>query len=351
VIPDIGVTETADHRGYLSVRDAEILDALVRRVDHQKEGTAASIAILEGDRMTVLAHGKPTVQADERRLAETIFQIASLTKIFTALLFADAAKRGEVGLHDRLEQYLRAPTATFEGRPITLLDLATHTSGLPLRPHSRIDRSQDNPYAGYTEADLYADLGAVRLSRPPGSMFDYSNFGYGLLGEALCRRTGQSFRELLSLRILDPLRMTDTALDLSRSMRSRLVQGYDIDFKPARPWTFGVLAPAGALFSSLTDLGKFLRLFLGSSQVLAASARSMLDTDRIGDDADTRMAIGWRKVTATRTPTFWSSGNAGGVRSFMGCCPDRGLGAIAYINKTSEIGIDDIGLKILRSWQ
>lgn len=71
----------------------------------------------------------------------------------------------------------------------------------------------------------------------------------------------------------------------------------------------------------------------------------------IGDDADTRMAIGWRKVTATRTPTFWSSGNAGGVRSFMGCCPDRGLGVIAYINKASEIGIDDIGPKILRSWQ
>jgi serine-type D-Ala-D-Ala carboxypeptidase/endopeptidase len=254
-----------------------------------------------------------------------------------------------VGLHDRLEQYLEVPTPTFEGQPITLLDLATHTSGIPLRPQSRVDRSQDNPYAGYTEADLYADLGTVRLSRPPGSTFEYSNFGYGLLGEALCRRTGQSFRELLSSRILEPLQMTDTALDLSPSMRSRVVQGYDIDFQPARPWEFGVLAPAGALFSNLTDLGKFLRLFLSSTLVLATSARSMFDTDRIGDDADTRMAIGWRKISAARTPTFWSSGNAGGVRSFMGCCPDRGLGVIAFINKTSDIGVNDIGLKILDS--
>jgi serine-type D-Ala-D-Ala carboxypeptidase/endopeptidase len=234
------------------VTDPEILSTLARRVDELKEATGIAVAIVSNGGTSILAHGTTSLEARERLTAASIFQTASLTKIFTALLFADAVRRGEVGLGDPLDLYAPCSSPTFEGQPITLLDLATHASSLPLRPRSRVDRSQDNPYEGYTEVDLYADLEAVRLSSPPGSTFQYSNFGYGLLGHALSQRTGRTFPELLRVRILDALDMTDTFVDLDRSVSGRLVQGYDADFNPVQPWTFGELAPAGAMFCTLT---------------------------------------------------------------------------------------------------
>lgn len=178
----------------------------------------------------------------------SVFQIASLTKIFTALLLADCVQRGEVNLVDPLSMYIAVPPATFDGNEITLLDLATHTSGLPLRPSSRTGLSQDNPYAGYTESDLCADLGRVRLTRLPGSSFEYSNFDYALLGYALSQRLGKTYADLLRARILEPLRMDETTLTLSTAMQHREIWGYDADFHSAQPWEFGALAPAGGLF-------------------------------------------------------------------------------------------------------
>jgi D-alanyl-D-alanine-carboxypeptidase/D-alanyl-D-alanine-endopeptidase len=328
----------------------DILELLARRME-EKEGTGAAVAVLHGHRLSVLAHGTTKIQGQESPSGNSIFQIASLTKIFTSLLLADAVRRQEVALDDRLERYLPVPSPPFDAQSITLVDLATHTSGLPLRPASRVDRSQDDPYSNYSEADLTADLAAVRLNRPPGSVFEYSNFGYGLLGEALCRRTGNSYSELLRTRILEPLDLEETALIPTVSMRHRLVQGYDLNFEAAHPWSFGALAPAGALFSSLNDLAKILQLFLGDTycQPLAASASFMLTVDRPGDDSETRMALGWRRIKDASTTKLWSSGNAGGIRSFMGYCPDRSLGVIGFINKASSAGVDDICLHLLDS--
>src|SRR5512147_2975259 len=127
--------------------EAADLDVLVaRRIDIQRRGTGAALALLDGRRRyTVLAHGRSSLEDARRPSDRSVFQIASLTKIFTALLFADAMRRGEVAPDDPVSRYLKLAAPTFEGRPITLIDLATHSSGLPLRPASRQDRSRTIP--------------------------------------------------------------------------------------------------------------------------------------------------------------------------------------------------------------
>ncbi|WP_349780725.1 serine hydrolase domain-containing protein [Xanthomonas sp. WHRI 7065] len=325
-----------------------VSSALRRRVAEEKQGTGAVLGVVRAGELKTFHYGTVGLGKLQQPNDRSVFQIASLTKIFTALLLADCVQRGEVNLADPLSMYIAVPPATFDGNEITLLDLATHTSGLPLRPFSRTGLSQDNPYAGYTESDLCADLGRVRLTRLPGSSFEYSNFDYALLGYALSQRLGKTYADLLRARILEPLRMDETTLAPSTEMQRREIGGYDADFHSAQPWEFGALAPAGGLFSTVKDLSKFMTLWTNKeSGPLSRAASMMLTVDRPGDNTDTRMGIGWRKVHPDGQSIAWSNGNGGGVRSFMGFNADTRVAAIAFINKTSSFGVDDIALGML----
>ncbi|MBN8608063.1 MAG: serine hydrolase [Caulobacterales bacterium] len=318
---------------------------LAARIDDQHRGSGGAIAVARNGVFSFASHGVTRIDGGAPISADTTFQIASLTKVFTAFLFADAVERGEVALDEPLIR--DAPQLVHEGRAITLLDLATHTSGLPLRPISRVDRSQDNPYAGYSPQELQADIAAIRLGRTPGERFEYSNFGYALLGWALAERAGRPYATLLEERILRPLRMTSTTLSPSDETRARLVQGYNGDWAPMQPWDFGALAPAGGLFSTIADLQKFLSLWSEEHGRMSAIARSMLTPARPGADAETRMALGWRVRTRNGRSIAWSNGSGGGVRSFLATSLDDRSGVIAFANMATGIGVDDIGFRAL----
>ncbi|SMF69907.1 CubicO group peptidase, beta-lactamase class C family [Allosphingosinicella indica] len=326
---------------------AAITELLRARVEVQRRGTGAVAAMIDARGPAFSSFGVSRLGGPDKVGPASIFQIASLTKVFTSYLLADAVERGEVALLDPLSRHVPGPAPSFEGRAITLLDLATHSSGLPLRPPSRVDRGQDDPYAGYSAADLQADMAAVRLTRAPGSAFDYSNFGYALLGAALSHRTGKSYQELLQKRILDPLELGDTNLQAPSRQSPQWVQGYDAQFEPMEPWDFGALAPAGGLFSSLSDLGKFLSLWSGDRGAMSRIARRMLVPHRPGDDAQTSMALGWRITSRNGKSIAWSNGTGGGVRSFMGLDVAARRGALAFINMATGTGVDDIGFRML----
>lgn len=325
----------------------EIAALLAGRIDAQHRGTGGLISVVrERDAWTV-RHGTVSRESARRVSLDTPFQIASLTKIFTALLLRDAAMRGEVSLDDPLTAYLPVRAPSFEGRAITLTDLATHTSGLPLRPPSRVDRSQANPYEGYSHDDLLADIAATTLSRAPGAAFEYSNFGFALLGAALGERLGKPYAEILQERILTPLRMGATSLTPSATVRARLIQGYDIEFAPAHVWEFGALAPAGGLFSTARDLRKFLALWAESFDMpLARAAHDMFSTRRPGPDPQTQMALGWRVIERGGRTIGWSNGSGGGVRAYMAIASGE-AGVVAFANMQTGIGVDDIGLRVL----
>jgi CubicO group peptidase (beta-lactamase class C family) len=278
----------------------------------------------------------------------TVFEIGSITKAFTGALLADMVARGEVKLDDPIAKYLpktvRVPSRN--GHQITLLDLATQSSGLPRLPDNLKPADVTNPYADYSVAQLYDFLSRYTLTRDPGEKYEYSNLGVGLLGHVLALRAGKSYEELLVERILNPLGMNDTRITLTPSMKSRMAQGFDAQGTPARTWDLPTLAGAGALKSTANDMLKFLAANLDSTsvplgKVLAQARVPRHDADRPGHS----VGLGWHLVDVYGTPATWHNGGTGGFRTFIGMDEARHRGVIVLTNSTNTP--DDIGFHIL----
>lgn len=277
--------------------DAELMNLLKQRVDTQRWATGVVLGISSPSGRRIVAYGQVDSNDPRSVGGDTVFEIASLTKVFTSLLLADMAVRGELSLHAPVATCLNSKSTGLparNGKQIAFIDLATHSSGLPLRPTNLASQTGSNKYAGYTSAQLYQALSAFTLERDIGSSFEYSNWGYGLLGDALARCADTSYATLLHERITQPLGMSDTRLVPSAQMKSRAAVGHDEQFAPTTAGNFGVLEGAGGLYSTANDLIKFIEAFLGRRQTtLGPAMATMFAETRPGDNPSTRIGLGW----------------------------------------------------------
>ncbi len=333
--------------------DAEIRKILVERIDTVHQGVGIVVGVIEPQGRRVVAYGS-LEKGDPRPLnGDTIFEIGSATKVFTSLLLADMVQRGEVALTDPVAKFLPADVKVPErgGRAITLVDLSTHTSGLPRLPTNLHPKDPANPYADYTVEQLYQFLSTYQLTRDIGSQFEYSNLGGGLLGLALARRAGMDYEALVHSRITAPLGMTSTAITLSPEMKARLAVGHDAQLKPVPNWDIPTLAGAGALRSSANDLLTFLAANLGSiKSPLAPAMSSMLAVRRpTGAPGLGEIGLGWLVTKPSDIEIVWHNGGTGGYRSFVGFEPKTGVGVVVLSNTFTAAGVDDIGMHLLDS--
>ena len=214
--------------------DDEIREILVRRIDQQKQAVGIVVGVIEPNGRRVVAYGN-LAKGDPRTAdGDTIFEIGSITKVFTSLLLADMVNRKEVALDDPAAKYLPEGVKMPErsGKSITLHDLSTHTSGLPPLPLKPNDSR--NPYTGHSVDDLYEFLSGYTLPSDPGSEFGYSNLGAGLLGHVLAYRAGTDYERLIRSRITEPLGMPDTGITLSPSMNQRMATRSQRDARARR---------------------------------------------------------------------------------------------------------------------
>jgi serine-type D-Ala-D-Ala carboxypeptidase/endopeptidase len=217
--------------------EADIEAALVNRIDEARNTVGIVVGILAPDGRRYLTRGVRDRESGAALTADTIFEIGSITKVFTSLLLADMVERGEVALDDPVEDYLpdSVTVPSYNGRVITLVDLATHTAGLPRMPPVA------NP--GDVGADrIYEILSGYTLLREPGEQFEYSSLGVGLLGHVLSLRAGLSYEELLRTRVFEPLGMDSTTITLSDEQRRRMATGYDNLLNATGPTEFDALA-------------------------------------------------------------------------------------------------------------
>src|SRR5919106_1221154 len=193
----------------------DAVDLLAERAMRSGRRVGLVIGCLQGGEQRVVGYGRVRAGTQDTPGGATIFEIGSVTKVFTGLLLADLAEQGLVGLDDPLAGYLPAggQVPTFKGHQITLGDLASHAGGLPRDPKGTLGRwlgDRRNPYAALSVEDLYAGLARTRLRRRTGERVKYSNLGAGLLGEALARAAGQGYEALVRERVCVPLGMRDT---------------------------------------------------------------------------------------------------------------------------------------------
>src|SRR5215470_15417673 len=235
----------------------EIHDMLAQRIDVQHKSEGIVVGVITKKAREIISYGH--FDRDDPRVpdGDTAYGIGSITKVFTALLLADMAEKGEVKLSDPISKYLpesvHAPTRG--GKPITLLDLATHYSGLPLMP--------GDYRVGYTPEQLFAFVNGFKLTRDPGEKYTYSNFGFALLGQLLARRAGTDYETLLRTRITGPLGMNRTAIRPTKEMESNLAPGHKFNMEKHPIWEAPGLESAGSMRSTANDLLIFLAANMG----------------------------------------------------------------------------------------
>ena len=189
-----------------------------------------------------------------------------MTKTFTAVLLAQMVESGDVTLTDTAVSLL-PPGVNMPGNggeTITLEQLANHSSGLPNTPPNLVASITDftNQFENYSTELLYEFLNSYSLPRAPGASWEYSNTGIALLGHLLALSQNTDYETLLRERVLDPMGMFDTALELDPEQQSRRAPGHHgVVERP--PFEMNSLAPAGGLKSCGYDLGNYLDYQLG----------------------------------------------------------------------------------------
>jgi CubicO group peptidase (beta-lactamase class C family) len=330
--------------------DVEIRKILVQRIDESKQAVGIVVGVVEPSGRRIVSYGA-LAKDDKRPLdGNTIFEIGSITKVFTSLLLADMVERGEVALTDPISKYLPANVKVPErnGRSITLQDLSNHTSGLPRLPANLGMKDQTNPYADYTVDQLYQFLSSYTLPRDIGSQYEYSNLGGGLLGHVLTRRAGMDYEALVRSRITGPLKMSSTAIALSTDMRARFAAGHNETLTPVSNWDLPTLAGAGALRSSTNDLMNFVSANLGLTESpLAPAMARMLTVRRSTGGPGVDIALGWHIFTSGGRDIIWHNGGTGGYRTFIGFDPKARVGVVVLSNTSTTLGVDDIGRHLL----
>ena len=333
--------------------DAEISAILQTRVATERRAVGVVVGVIDANGRRVIAAGARDVGDPRPLTGDTEFEIGSVTKVFTSLLLADMVRRGQVALDDPAAKYL-PPGATLpvrNGRAITLIDLATHTSGLPRMPTNFTPANSRDPYADYDDAKLYAFLSGYVLPRDIGATYEYSNLGAGLLGQLLARRAGTSYAALVQARITKPLGLKDTAIALSPQQTARLAVGHDAGLTPVGYWTLDSLAGAGALHATTNDLLTLVAAELGyvDTPLKGAMADQLLPRRPAGGQL--QVALGWHVSPGPEGgpagEIVWHNGATGGFHSFVGFDKARGVGVVVLVNTASEVGGDDIAMHLL----
>ncbi|MBL8767375.1 MAG: serine hydrolase [Planctomycetes bacterium] len=312
-----------------------------------------AIGVLKAGERHTFGVGRVRLDAEGAPTADTLYEIGSISKVFTAALLADAHLRGTLSIEDPLAKFMPegSDAPEYDGVGITLMQLSTHRSALPRMPPNWLPPELTDPFKGYDRARLFRDLEDVVLTRAPGAQYEYSNLAVGLLGQIVVDASkAQNYEALLKERIATPLGMHDTTLELSAEQRARFAPPYNADLRPDHDWSFDALAGAGAIRSTVDDMLKFAEADLAAETDASGDAarRALAFThekraDLPGDPAG-GVALGWHlRGDGAR----WHNGQTGGYHAFLGVAPKHDLAVVVLSNAPSGL-VDAFAIGVLK---
>jgi len=309
-----------------------ILDQIVN-----KSKAAIVIGFVDPNGTRIFSFGNMSTRHNIPVNENTLFNIGSITKTFTTLLLADMVKQGLVNLTDPIERYLPSSVKVpeFNGQKITLEHLATHTSGLPEFPPNLLDNN-GNIIESYNANQLYQALSNTKLTRAPGSQFQYSSFGMGLLGQILSLKAGVSYNQLVKDRILNVLGMNDTKITLSQNeINNSFPVGHRGGKEITTPKIPMILADAGAYHSTAPDMLKYISANLGLIHTKLDDAMKLQHLIRhTGVNANPMnyteyVGLGWRILTNFGTEVIAHTGAINGWNANVAFVPSKQIGVVA----------------------
>ena len=331
--------------------DDEIRKILVERIGANENDVGIIVGLIGPQGRRIISFGHRNA-GDSRPLdGDTVFEIGSVTKAFTALLLADMVGKNEVALADPVAKYLPADVKVPErnGRSIALLDLATHTSGLPFMPENAPPLN-DPAAAKYSAADLKQFLAGFQLKRDIAGEWEYSNTGYWVLSEALSSRAGIDYETLVRERVIAPLKLANTDFSTSRKMKTNLAAGHDAALQPAPVVSalpiYAIMPAAGGLYSTANDLLKFLGVAMGYERSPVSGAIDTTVSTRRPTGGGNEQALGWTVIGKGDDQLVYRDGGTYGFASSMAWDPKKRIGVVVLSNQQGDV--NDIARHLLR---
>lgn len=304
------------------------------------------VGVINSDGTTFYSCGVKSVKTNEAVDENAVFEIGSISKTFTGVLLADMVKKGDLELDDPLQSLLpdgvTAPTLNEE--PIRLYQMSNHTSSLPAMPSNFAPANPANPFADYSEEQLYAFLNNYKLPRAIGSEYQYSNYAVGLLGYVLAAKRKLTYEELMMEVIVKPLGMENTSITLSSSMRENLAIGHS-NGAEVENWDIPTLAGAGAIRSTAVDMLKYLAANMGIEQSSLYPAMQLSHKNSRKEGSNPIVGLGWHTMVFDDQEIVWHNGGTGGYRTFAGFIKGGDMGVVVLSN--SNVSVDDVGVHLL----
>ena len=339
--------------------DSELTEKLQEEMSKyysEAKNMGISIGIVKDGQVLFSNYGL-TQKNGEKISEHSLFEIGSITKVFTGTILADLANQGKLSLNDPLEKYFDFPIAMTDNTKIKLIDLVTHTSGLPRLP-SNFDDNYDpdkdyDPYKDYDIDKLVEFLKTVQPATKPGTVFLYSNVGMGTLGYVIEQVTGKSYDQVIQETICNKLDMKNTAGVLTTKQEAMRATPHLPNGKVTNEWNWDVLLAAGGIKSSTYDMTKFIAANLGQiakdDKQLHAAFNMAQKSRWSGKDGtkDRKIGLAWIEIS-TNNICYFHNGKTLGYRSSMVLCPQKNAGVIILCNHTGDISdVDNFAFKLI----
>ena len=323
------------------------VDTVARTYIQKANTVGLCIGIFDKGKITIYGYGE-TVKGNGRIPgADNFFEIGSITKTFTGTLLAYYINLGKVKLTDPITKYLPdSVAANPELKSITLLNLINHTSGLARIPENMENHAYNylNPYKDYTKQLLYSYLKTCKLNSKPGEQYAYSNLGVGLLGSVLETLSGKTFEEMVNTIICKPLGMQSTHQYLNPLISPRFTSGYNEEGQPTPAWDFDILAPCGALRSTINDLLIYAKANIhpGTSDL----SKAMELTHQVTFNKDVKIGMAWHIIMVNGINYYFHNGGTFGSSSFLAFNPEKNIAVVVLSNAAEST--DTVGTELLK---
>ncbi len=334
------------------------VDDIIQEYARKYKIPGISVGLINEARTSVFNYGEIKKDSGIEPTSDTLYEIGSMTKTFTVILLAQLQNEGLLSIHDPVVKFLpEYLNSEFDKRNITLFHLATHTSGISDAPlkllllflFSIVFRRnvRTNPIYHYNTTDFLQYVSKMKLKKTPGETFMYSNIGFGLIAKIFERVSNSTYEELIKNRICDVLEMKDTGIHIFETHKNRLATGYTVRNKKADYWNKPAIEGAGSLYSTVSDMLKFLKVNLGLSKTNLSPVLEYCQGTRVEPKMPLSMKyfmrllgvniskfrLGWLVYSLGNTEILGYDGSTDGFSSCMIMNPEKKSGVVVLSNR------------------